>query len=193
MYLGTKLSHQGVMRWNVMRYGYHLAFLRKKENWQFAGGLILGWQSLMAQMVKNLPAMQETWVQSLGQEDPLEKEGATHSNIFAWRVPWTEEPGGLQSWGHEESNTTERLTYYNNTDEVGQEDRNKRVWCVRHTLLVTWRERWSCRTVTGAVIDFLLSVSEAPALLSVRFQHVSHLYFNLWELGVVSIFWGLYF
>ena len=57
----------------------------------------------------------------------MEKEMATHSNIFAWRVPWTEEPGGLQSWGHEESNTTERLTYYNNTDEVGQEDRNKRV------------------------------------------------------------------
>ena len=51
----------------------------------------------MAQMVKNLPAMQETWVQSLGQEDPLEKEMATHSNILAWDIPRTEEPGGLQS------------------------------------------------------------------------------------------------
>ena len=50
-------------------------------------------------MVKNLPAMQETWVQSLGQEDPLEKEIATHSSILAWRIPWTEEPGGLQSVG----------------------------------------------------------------------------------------------
>ena len=50
-------------------------------------------------MVKNLPAMQETWVQSLGQEDPLEKEMATHSSILAWRNPWTEEPGGLQSMG----------------------------------------------------------------------------------------------
>ena len=48
-------------------------------------------------MVKNLPAMQETWVQSLGQEDPLEKEIATHPSILAWRIPWTEEPGRLQS------------------------------------------------------------------------------------------------
>ena len=46
---------------------------------------------------KNLPAMQETQVRSLGQEDPLEKEMATHSSILAWRIPWTEEPGGLQS------------------------------------------------------------------------------------------------
>ena len=49
----------------------------------------------MAQMVKNLPAMQETQVGSLDQEDPLEKEMATHSSILAWRIPWTEEPGGL--------------------------------------------------------------------------------------------------
>ena len=48
-------------------------------------------------MVKNLPAMQETRVQSLGQEDPLEKEMATHSSVLAWEIPWTEEPGGLQS------------------------------------------------------------------------------------------------
>ena len=53
----------------------------------------------MAQMVKNLPAMQETGVQSLGQEDPQEKEMATHSSILAWRIPWTGEPGGLQSMG----------------------------------------------------------------------------------------------
>ena len=50
-------------------------------------------------MVKNLPAMQETWVQSLGQEDPLEEGMATHSTILAWRIPWTEEPGGLQFMG----------------------------------------------------------------------------------------------
>ena len=53
----------------------------------------------MAQMVKNLPAVQETKVRSLGQEDPLEKEMATHSSILAWRVPWAEEPDGLQSMG----------------------------------------------------------------------------------------------
>ena len=57
------------------------------------------WASLVAQMVKNLPAMLETWVQSLGREDLLEKGMATHSSILAWRIPWTEEPGGLQSIG----------------------------------------------------------------------------------------------
>ena len=53
----------------------------------------------MAQMVKNLPAMQETQVRLLSQEDPMEKEMATHSSILAWRIPWTEEPGSLQSMG----------------------------------------------------------------------------------------------
>ena len=57
------------------------------------------WASLVAQLVKNPPAMQETWVPSLGWEDPLEKEMATHSSILAWRIPWTEGPGGLQSRG----------------------------------------------------------------------------------------------
>ena len=55
--------------------------------------------SLVAQMVKCLPAMWETWVQSLGWEDPLEKEMAIHSNTLAWKIPWTEEPGRLQSMG----------------------------------------------------------------------------------------------
>ena len=55
--------------------------------------------SLMAQMVKRLAAMQKTWVQSLGLEDPLEKEMATHSSILAWEIPWAEESGGLQSMG----------------------------------------------------------------------------------------------
>ena len=57
------------------------------------------WTSLVAQMVKNLPAMQETWVQFLSWENPLEKEMATYSSILVWRIPWTEEPGGLQSMG----------------------------------------------------------------------------------------------
>ena len=56
----------------------------------------------MAQMVKNLPAMWETWVRFLGWKDPLEKEMATHSSILAWEIPWTEEPGGLQSMGSQE-------------------------------------------------------------------------------------------
>ena len=53
----------------------------------------------MVQMVKNLPAMKETWVRFLGQEVPLEKRMATHSSILAWKIPWPEEPGGLQSMG----------------------------------------------------------------------------------------------
>ena len=57
------------------------------------------WASLIAQRVKHLPAMQETQVRSLGGEDPLEKEMATHSSILAWRIPWTEEIGRLQSMG----------------------------------------------------------------------------------------------
>ena len=59
----------------------------------------------MAQMVKRLPAMRETWVRSLGWEDPLEKEMATHSSILAWRIPWTEDPDSLH--GVAESDTTE--------------------------------------------------------------------------------------
>ena len=57
----------------------------------------------MSQLVKNLAAMQDTWVRSLGQEDPLETEMATHSSILAWEIPWTEEPGGLQSMGQQQS------------------------------------------------------------------------------------------
>ena len=61
----------------------------------------LEWASLVAQMVKNLPAMQETWVQSLGLKDPLEKGMATHSSTLAWRIPWTEEPRGLLRVRHD--------------------------------------------------------------------------------------------
>ena len=71
--------------------------------------IYLPWSSLVAQMVKNLPAMQDTWVWSMDWEDPLKKEMSTHSSILAWRIPGTEEPGGLQSmrlW-----DTNERLTF----------------------------------------------------------------------------------
>ena len=57
------------------------------------------WAFLVVEMVKNLPAIQENWVQSLGWDDPLEKGMANHSSVLAWRTPWTEEPGGLQSMG----------------------------------------------------------------------------------------------
>ena len=64
--------------------------------------------SLVAQMVENMPAMQETWVQCLAGEDALEKRMATHSSIFAWKIPWTEEPGTLYSpWGCKGLDVTE--------------------------------------------------------------------------------------
>ena len=66
----------------------------------------------MVQRLKRLPAMWETWVQPLGWEDRLEKEMATHSSILAWRIPWTEELGRLQSTGPKESDTTERLHFH---------------------------------------------------------------------------------
>ena len=62
----------------------------------------LKWASLVAQLVKNLPAVQETWVQSLGREDPLEKGKATHSSILVWRIPWA-----VKKWGCKEADTTE--------------------------------------------------------------------------------------
>ena len=67
------------------------------------------WASLVAQRLKSLPGMRETWVRSLGQEDPLEKEMAPHSSTLAWRNPWSVEPGSYSPWGHKESDTTERL------------------------------------------------------------------------------------
>ena len=72
-----------------------------------AAGFKQNLTSLVAQMVKHLLTMWETWVRSLGREDPLEKEMATHSSILAWRIPWTEELGGLQSTGRKESDSTE--------------------------------------------------------------------------------------
>ena len=69
-------------------------------------GQVLTWASLVAQRVKSLPAMRESRVRALAWEDPLEKEMATHFNILAWRIPWTEEPGRLQSMGSQELDTT---------------------------------------------------------------------------------------
>ena len=71
--------------------------------------LVFTWAFLVAQMVKNPLAMWDTWVQSLSLEDPLEEGMATHSTNLAWRIPWTEGPGGLQSMGSQESDMTERL------------------------------------------------------------------------------------
>ena len=73
--------------------------------------------SLVAQMVKSLPAVQETQVQSLGREDPLEKEMATHSSILAWKTLWTEESSRYSSWGHKELDVLIILKYACNSYE----------------------------------------------------------------------------
>ena len=82
------------------------------HHWQHLGSLRSymvspKWASLMAHMVMNLPARQETWVQSLDQENPLEKGMATHSSILVWRFSWTKEPGGQSPWRCKESDMTE--------------------------------------------------------------------------------------
>ena len=78
---------------------YYILIFLFLTSWHFCENFSLYGSSLVAQMVKNLPAMQETQVQALGWEDPLEKGMATHSSILAWRIPWTEDPGRLQSMG----------------------------------------------------------------------------------------------
>ena len=79
-------------------------------------GLLIHYQaSLVAQWQRTRLSMQETWVQSLGWDDPLEKEMATHSSILAWRIQWIEEPGRLPPWGHKESDRTEQL---NNNSKI---------------------------------------------------------------------------
>ena len=102
----------------------------------------------MAQWVKNTPAMQKTqeiWVQSLNQEDPLEKEMTTHSSILAWRIPWTEEPGGLQSMVSLESDTTERLSTQK------RKKHNDGDWKLfRNMNVLQGRESWWPHTAGGA-------------------------------------------
>ena len=78
---------------------YNILFLVLKDVQIIWALLVHFGASLVAQRLKRLPAMRETWVRSLGWQDPLEKEMATHSSILAWRIPWMEEPGGLQSTG----------------------------------------------------------------------------------------------
>ena len=74
-------------------------FLGKHQSYSVHFIMSIIWTSLVGQTVKCLPTMRETWVLSLGQKDPLEKEMTTHSSILAWKIPWAQEPGGLQCIG----------------------------------------------------------------------------------------------
>ena len=107
--------------------------------------------SLVAQSVKNLPAMQETWVQSLDQEDPLEKEMAIHSSILAWRIPWTKEPGRLQSMGSQELDMTERLNHHHSFSIFSYKECNQFDFSIGHLLMsmsaVQHLSHWTTREV----------------------------------------------
>ena len=91
-----KTEEPGGLQFTVTKSGTQLKWLHSTNSWR---AINHPWASLVVQSVKSLPAMQETQVRSLGQEDPLEKWMATHSSILTWKIPWTEEPDGLQSIG----------------------------------------------------------------------------------------------
>ena len=97
---------------------------------------------LAAHLVKKPPAVRETQLRSLGREDPLEKGMATHSSILAWRIPWTEEPGGLQSMGSQESDTTEWLAHTYTQDGPCYAFGEELKWKPRPCLGVIWARRF---------------------------------------------------
>ena len=97
-------THSSVLAWRIPGMGEpgglpSMGSHRVGHNYSDLPAATQYWASLVAQTVKNLPAMWETWVQSLGQEDPLEKEIATHSSTLAWKIPWTEGLVGSSPWG----------------------------------------------------------------------------------------------
>ena len=103
------------------------------------------WTSLVAQRVKRLPAVQETWVQSLGQEDLVEKEMATHSSTLAWKIPWTEEPARLQSMGSHSRTRVSAFPFFLSLS-------------VR-VLTHTYKRAWTCAPVSALLGQALFAVS----------------------------------
>ena len=103
----------------------------------------------MAQMVKNLPAIQETQFRSLGRDGPLEKGKTTHSSILAWRIPWTEEPGGPQSAGLHRVGHDERLTHTHGNPVFG--------FLENHQTFPQWLHQFAFRLVTCGDSDFCTS------------------------------------
>ena len=112
------------------------------------------WVSLVAQRIKRLPAMQEIQIRSLGWEDPLEKEMATHSSILAWRIPWTEEPGGLQSTGVTKSRTRlSDFTFTFNFRWLSGKEFACQFWRHRRRVFdpwvgkIPWRRKWQTNAI----------------------------------------------
>ena len=109
------------------------------------------WDSLVAQTIRSLPAMRETWARSLGQKDPLEKEMAIHSSILAWRIPWMEEPGGLQSMGSQSRTRLSNVfifyvhTYVSKIQQ--QQMKNNRCWQEYGKTKTPISCQWECKAV----------------------------------------------
>ena len=104
-------THSSILAWRISWTVWFMGSQRVGHDW-----VTFTLASLVAQTVRNLPAIRETWIQSLGREDPLEKEMAIHSSILAWEIPWTEWPGrlpstGLQRAGHNLETKTKTTTY----------------------------------------------------------------------------------
>ena len=119
------------------------------------------WASLVAQIVKNLPAMREIWVGSLGQEDPLKRGRAIHSGILAWRIPWTEKPGWLQSFGSQRV----RHNWVNNISKDVIIQRQSflqhaitRACCISNSGLVTFTQNLSFISHKNSVTHQLMHV-----------------------------------
>ena len=116
---------------------------------------------LVAQTVKHLPTMWEIQVQSLVRKDHLEKEMATHSSTLAWKIPWTEEPGGLQTMGLQESNTTERLHFHfslstmwgYNEKVIHEPGRNS--LCRRHRIRMPWSSTFQSPELRNEFLLFI--------------------------------------
>ena len=119
----------------------------------------------MAQLVKNLPSMQETWVQSLGWEDSLEKGIATHSSILAWRIPWTVSP-----WDSRESDTTERLSLFSQVKYIHFLCKQTRTFSSGKTEILPIQQQPPFLLSQFLVITILLSVSMILTTLGTSFQ-----------------------
>ena len=157
----------------------------REERASISMGCWLDWfdwsqEPVGAQSVKNLPAIQKTWVWSLGQEDPLEKGMETHSSILAWRIPWTEEPGGLQSMGSQRVShdwVTSSFTFF----QVSAKLVNVRWWQTRK---IIWPSNRHWGVLEGVLFLFLFY--EEAIQLNLYFNRINSWWnyqFNEYELG----------